>query len=193
MELIRKLKSDSDTGTLRMASRFGFLFPFVLVFLFSCSRATPDIPVVDGEATLKRLTLQNSGPLTLHGFWDFVPHAAPSSEAYQDARTISVPGTWSEELFSSQKDSVHRKGLYQLKLQLNSLDPFALRFTEVMTESCIYLEGRKVQCQGRTGKTEKDSVPNTTPFTVVLIPERLDPVLHIEVSNSQSVHLLFPR
>ena len=112
MELIRKLKSDSDTGTLRMASRFGFLFPFVLVFLFSCSRATPDIPVVDGEATLKRLTLQNSGPLTLHGFWDFVPHAAPSSEAYQDARTISVPGTWSEELFSSQKDSVHRKGMY---------------------------------------------------------------------------------
>ena len=144
----------------------------------------PSAVAQKGEARISFSDLQTKGIQNLHGLWRFIPGGQTGDENHQGDSYISVPGTWPDRLFPGQANEVHRQGLYELRLHLDRKEPIALRFTEVMTESCIYLDGKKIRCQGRLESEGLQSIANTSPFTVVLFPERLDPLLQIQVSNN---------
>ncbi|MCB1140541.1 MAG: hypothetical protein KDK23_17415, partial [Leptospiraceae bacterium] len=143
------------------------------------------LPIIDGRAKISYSELEQTGPLSLHGTWSFVPSGKPSPLPSAGAHSIQVPGTWKDTDFESEDgDAVHRQGMYQLVLEMDNPRPLSLRFTEVMTESCVYLDGDLVRCQGQPGSDSRTSVANTTPFVVVLFPESSQSLIQIQVSNN---------
>ncbi|MBR30906.1 MAG: hypothetical protein CMN77_06300 [Spirochaetaceae bacterium] len=191
MDLARKSKSSSSPSSTTPGSWLtiaGICFISILVgstFTSGCGgQQAPSALVQKGEARVSFSDLEKYGIQNLHGIWRFYPGKEPVSHLRKSPSFISVPGTWPDSLFSDQADTIHRQGMYELQLHLDRQEPFALRFTEVMTESCIYLDGEEIRCQGKLESNEQESIANTSPFTVVLFPKQLNPVLQIIVSNN---------
>lgn len=184
MEPARKPKSSALAPGIFSGSPGTALLFSILILISGCGGPGPASLVHEGEATIHFASLEKEGIRNLHGKWAFIPDGRPGPEALPTERFATVPGTWTADLFDEQSTLTHRKGLYQLQLQLDRMEPISLRFTEIMTESCIYLDGKRIHCQGMVAPDALDSIPNTSPFTLVMVPERLNPVLHIEVSNN---------
>lgn len=144
----------------------------------ACSAERSELSVYAGHLEIQRELLESRGPHSLQGSWQF----RPEGDFLIDSRPeeyIHVPGTWDASHFADAGDSVHRRGTYKLQIEQDEPGLLAMRFTEIMTESCVYLDGTLIHCQG---SLEEPAIANTTPFTVILDAGRQS-VLEIQVSN----------
>ena len=154
--------------------------PLLLIVLISWIPLSGAPLVKDGRAQIDQKSIME-GPVQLHGLWDFFPDATPDQLEDRVPVRQFVFGTWPEDAFSEVSD--HHYGTYRVQLELDRVQPMALRFTEIMTESCVYLDSQLLQCQGRPGKSREETRPSTTPFTVFFTPTNRHPVITIFVSN----------
>lgn len=134
----------------------------------------------------------DSGLVRLSGDWKFYKNAVYKDGILKrtdqsDIVMLPVPGTWPVDLFKNDPQSPGTSGhygVYEVNIRSELSGVLGIRFTEVISESCLYMNDRLLHCEGRPDVQKESAVANTSPFTVYFNGgDKPEFTLYLQVSN----------
>jgi len=151
-----------------------------------------DQPIASaGEIDLESWDFTQHGIVTLSGEWTFFPNMLfediqQADREKLEAKTIMVPGDWSEQVSEEIKDP-HGYGTYQLRIKVDDGvgAPFKIQVPSVRSASNLYVNGQSYGGSGEVGKSALSSEAHNVPYLSPSIwpDENGEVTIHIEAAN----------
>jgi len=170
------------------------------IFIFSGCDKKQDIPhAKKGVLDLRNWNFQEDGPVRLDGEWSFywkqlidpenTGNSSPSERLY-----VHVPFSWDSETANGQ---IPGSGFatYHLTILLNnSNSELAFKFNNIHTAHTAYLNGRKINSNGKVGETRDSSRAEVMPSIVQFndLSKRLEVVIHVSNFSHKSGGIITP-
>ncbi|TDG00999.1 response regulator [Paenibacillus piri] len=150
-------------------------------------QATPEHPkAVQGVLDLRGWSLEENGPITLDGEWEFYPDRLikpdlPDQDSGAEKEYIRVPGNW--KIASSP--TMQGYGSYRLRILM---DPqadrlLAVRIQEITVSSEFFVDGISRGHSGQPAAVAEQYIPNKRPYTTSFHTGRDQVELVIHVAN----------
>ncbi|MHC4536410.1 MAG: 7TM diverse intracellular signaling domain-containing protein, partial [Planctomycetota bacterium] len=164
-----------------------------LFFLNACKSDSLNMKmprVENGMLDLSTWDLENDGPVSLSGEWEFYWYAhlkqADLSNETPPAMSgfIEVPGTWNGYRVNGEKISGKGYATYRLRIRLAKTGQIlAFKFLDMAVAFSVYVNGKKIMSAGIPGKDFESTVPQFYPQVVELNPGSKQLEVVILVSN----------
>ncbi|WP_246944981.1 sensor domain-containing diguanylate cyclase [Bacillus pinisoli] len=143
----------------------------------------PRVPLVEsGSLDLEDWSLQQDGPISLFGEWEFyssqlIDPLSFSNEEVKDGTLLPVPKQW------SSIDGLEAKGYGTYRLLINGIQPskeYLLRIYKIPSAFRVYINGQLVGSQGKIGDSLDSESPAYGPaYTLFSVTDnKLDIVIH---------------
>ncbi|TBL78570.1 ATP-binding protein [Paenibacillus thalictri] len=130
-----------------------------------------DFHPVNGVADLRGVNLEQVGPLSLEGQWEWYPNRLltqqyPLREA-SEAALLQVPGNWKPWLHS-ENGNAYGYGTYRLRVKVDPLkQPVSFWFKGIQAAAEVEVNGNVLGGSGRVGLTKQTYEPSNRSFDVV--------------------------
>jgi hypothetical protein len=138
-----------------------------------------------GLMDLKNWNFRERGNIKLNGEWEFYMHQliTPDSIAHNSVPKdyLNFPSTWNE--LSMSKHPGRGYATYRLRVLLSQAEPLSLEIPHFYSNYKLWINGNLAAKNGTVGVSDKLSVPQWHPQTIIFTPDKDTLDIVIQVSN----------